>query len=108
MLELLVEVGNALFEQMLLVVDLDAAETLAPQLLENVLELALAVTHDRRVHGEARPLRQREDLVDDRLEALPGDRAAADRAMGPTHAGIEEAQVVVDLGDRADRRAWVS
>ena len=71
------------------------------------LVLALAVAHDRRVDGEARPLREPQDLVDDRLEALAGDRPAADRAVRPADARVEQAQVVVDLGDGADGRARV-
>ena len=78
------------------------------RLLEQVAELALAVAHDRRVDGEARPLGQREDLLDDRVDRLPRDRAAADRAVRPPDAGVEEPQVVVDLGDGADGRARVA
>jgi hypothetical protein len=52
-LELLIELGNALFEQPLLAVDLDPAEPLGRQMLEDVLVLALAVAHDRSVDGEA-------------------------------------------------------
>ena len=106
-LELLVE-DDLLLEQPLLAVDLDAREAVAAELLEHVAELALAVAHDRRVDGEARPLREREDLLDDLIEALPRDRAAADRAMRPPHPRVEQAQVVVDLGHRADRRARVA
>ncbi len=58
-LELLVELGDALLEQDLVAVDLHAREALADDLLEDVLELALAVAHDRRVDREARALRER-------------------------------------------------
>src|SRR5439155_3780355 len=34
-------------------------------------------------------------------------RAAADRTVRPTDAGVEQPQVVVDLGDRADGRARI-
>ncbi len=74
-LELLVERRHALLEDVLLAVDLHAREPLALELLEHVLVLALAVAHDRRVDGEARPLRQREHLLDDRVDRLPGDGA---------------------------------
>ena len=106
-LELLVE-RDLLFEQSLLAVHLHAREALASELLEDVLVLALAVADDRRVDGELRPLRELQDLVDDRLLALAGDRLAADRAVRPADARVEQAQVVVDLGDRADRRARVA
>ena len=98
----------SLLEQPLLAVDLHAREAVAAQLLEDVAVLALAVADDRRVDREARALGQREDLVDDRLDGLAGDRAAADRAVRPADARVEQAQVVVDLGDRADRRARVA
>ena len=107
MLELLVE-HDLVLEQPLLAVDLDAREALAPQLLEHVFVLALAVTHDGCVDREARRVRQRKDLVDDRLEALPLDRPAADGAVRTTDARVEQAQVVVDLRDRADGRARVA
>ena len=68
-LELLVE-DDLLLEQSLLAVDLDAREAVATELLEHVTELALAVAHDRRVDGEARALGEREDLLDDLVEAL--------------------------------------
>ena len=49
-----------------------------------------------------------QDLVDDRLDRLARDRPAADRAVRPADARVEQAQVVVDLGDGADRRARVA
>ena len=107
-LELLVERRNALLEDVLLAVDLHAREALADQILEDVLVLALAVADDRRVDRETRPLLELEHLVDDRVEALAGDRLAADRAVRPADARIQQAQVVVDLRHRADGRARVA
>ena len=106
-LELLVE-RRRLLEQVLLAVDLHAREPFRPELLEDVLVLALAVADDRRVDGELRACGELQDLVDDRLLALTGDRAAADRAVRLTDPRVEQAQVVVDLGDGADRRARVA
>ena len=77
------------------------------ELLEDVPVLALAVADDRRVDRELRALRERQDLVDDRLDRLPRDRPPADRAVRPPDARVEQAQVVVDLGHGADRRARV-
>ena len=51
---------------------------------------------------------QREDAVDDLLRRLLGDRLAALGAVRPAGAGVEQAQVVVDLGDGADRRPRVA
>ena len=106
-LELLVEL-DVVLEQPLLAVDLHACEAVAAELLEDVLELALAIAHDRRVHGELRPLVDPEHLLDDLVERLPCDRPAADRAVRAPDAGVQEAEVVVDLGDRADGRPRVA
>ena len=106
-LELLVE-NDLLLEQALLAVDLDPREPVPAELLEHVTELALAAADDRRVDRELRPLRQRQHLLDDLVEALARDRPPADRAVRPPDARVEEAQVVVDLGHRADRRARVA
>ena len=80
----------------------------AAQLLEEVPVLALARPHDRRVDREPRPLRERQHLLDDLLGGLAGDLAPARRAVRPADPRVEEAQIVVDLGDRADRRARVA
>ena len=106
-LVLLVELRHALLEDVLLAVDLDAGEALARQVLEHVLVLALAIADDGRVDREPRPLLELQHLVDDRVEALPGDRLAADRAVRPPDPRVEEAQVVVDLGHGADGRARI-
>ena len=106
-LELLVE-DDLLLEQACLPVHLDAREAVAAQLLEHVAKLSLAVAHDRRVDGEPRAVRQGEDLLDDLIEALPGDRPAADRAVRPPDPRVEQPQVVVDLGHRADGRARIA
>ena len=100
---------DLLLEQPLLAVDLDAREALGAQLLEHVPVLALAVADDRRVDREAAsPRAARSTWSTIWLEALAGDRPAADRAVRPADARVEQAQVVVDLGDRADRRARVA
>ena len=106
-LELLVE-DDLVFEQVLLTVHLDPGEPIRAQLLEHVLELALAVADDGCVDRELGPFGQGQDLLDDLVDALPLDRPAAHRAVRPPDARIEKPEVVVDLGDRPDRRAWVS
>ena len=94
-LELLVQ-HRRLLEQMRLAVDLDPREALAAEALEQVAELAFAVTHDRSVDREARSDGEGEDLLDDRLDRLAEDRPAAGRAMRPPDPRIEQPQVVVD------------
>ena len=99
-LELLVEL-DVFLELAHLAVDLDAGEAVGAELLEELAVLALAPAHDRRDHAEARALLELADLVDDLLHALPGDGPPALRAVRVPDAGVEQAQVVVDLGDRA-------
>ncbi len=106
-LVLLVEVDR-LLELAHLTVDLDAREAVGAQLVEEAAVLALAPAHERRDHAEARALLELADLVDDLLHRLPGDRPPALRAVRVPDARVEQAQVVVDLGDRADRRARVA
>src|SRR5205807_9463967 len=89
-LELLVE-GDLLLEEAELAVDLYAGEALVSELFEDVLVLPLPVADDRGVDGEPRPVRELQDLVDDRLLTLAGDRLAADRAVRTAYACVEEA-----------------
>ncbi len=95
-------------QRMGLAVDAGAREALRLQLAEQVDVLALAAADDRRQNLESRALLELEDAVDDLLWRLPSDRAATDRAVRPTRAGEQQAEVVVDLGDRADGRARVA
>ena len=106
-LELLVE-DDLLLEPAQLAVDLDARVALGAQLLEELAVLALAPADDRRLDHEARALVERHHLVDDLLGRLGRDRAAAVVTVRMADAGPQQAQVVVDLRDRADRRARVA
>ena len=92
-----------------LAVDPDAGEAL--------LRAARRAARRTRPSGRARPGRAREsgcrsarshDPVDDLLRALAGDRPPAVRAVRHADAGVEQAEVVVDLGDGADGRAGVA
>ena len=106
-LVLLVE-DDVLLEPAQLAVDLHAREAVGTQLLEELAVLALAPAHHRRQHHELGALGELHHLVDHLLRGLRGDRAAAVVAVGMAHPGPEQAQVVVDLGDRAHRRARVA
>ena len=88
-------------------VDPGPAEPLRLQGAEELDELPLAAPDHWREHLEAGALVELEHPVDDLLRSLPLDRGATDRAVRPPGAGVEQAQVVVDLGDRADGRARV-
>ena len=75
---------------------------LVPERLEVLVVAPLHGGHD----VDLRPLGQVEDLLDDLVGRLGADRDAAGRAVGLSQPGHENPQVVVDLGDRADGRAW--
>ena len=105
---LLGELRRLVGEEVDLAVDDRPAEALRLQLAEQLEVLALAAADDGREHLEPRALVSGEDAVDDLLRRLLGDGLAALGAMGATGAGVEQAQVVVDLGDGADRGARVA
>ena len=88
-------------------VDPDPRETLGLQVGEQLGVLAPALPRDRREYVKPGALRQVQDAVDDLLRRLLRDRLAADRAVRLADARPEQAQVIVDLGDRADRRPRV-
>ena len=106
-LELLVE-DDLVLEHLELAVDLHTREPVGAELLEDILVLAFAVADDRGVDRELRPFRKPQHLVDDRVDRLACDRPPADRAVRASDTRVQEAQVVVDLGDGADRRARVA
>jgi len=74
---------------------------------EEVDELALAVARHRGQHHEPRFRRQRQHRVDHLRDRLRLQRQVVERAIRRAGAGKQQAQVVVDLGDRADRGARV-
>ena len=86
----------------------DPAVALRVQLVEQVDELALAGAHHRREHLEPGALRHREHLVDDLLRGLPRDPLTAHRAVRRPGPRVQQPQIVVDLGDGADRRPRVA
>ena len=90
-----------------LTVDADPHEALLPGRLEDPVTLGLAVLDERAQDEKPRFLRHREHLIDDLLDGLALDLAAALRAVRMTDPGKEQTKVVVDLGDRPDRRSGV-
>ena len=101
-LALLVELGRA-GERHHLAVDPGAGVTLALQLREQLDVLPLAPAHDRGEDLEAGAFLELENPVDDLLRRLPADRPPASRTVRMTCPCVQQSQVVVDLGDRADR-----
>ena len=77
------------------------------QFPEQLAVLALAPAHHGREHLEPGALLQLEHPVHDLLRGLPRDRPAADRAVRLADPGVQQPQVVVDLGDRPDGRPRV-
>ena len=89
-------------------IDSDPGETLLGQVVEQGRVLPLAAT-DHRCHDlEPGALRELEHPVDDLLGGLAGHRTAALGTVGMTDAGVEQPQVVVDLGDGPDRRTGIA
>src|SRR5690606_2806645 len=84
-----------------------AHEALGAEFGVELAELALPVHHDRGQDLEPEALAQPEDVVDDLLARAPLHDLAADVAVLHARARVEDAEVVVDLGDGADGRARV-
>ncbi|MNO54255.1 hypothetical protein D3C76_447210 [compost metagenome] len=106
MLLLLVELGQ-LVQFVELAVDPCADEALGAQLVEHRQVLALALADDRCEQHQLAALGQRQHLVDHLADGLRLQRDVVVRAARDADAGVEQAQVVVDLGDGADRRTRV-
>jgi hypothetical protein len=90
-----------------LAVDTGAREALRAQLVEQLGLLAAARRDDRRKHHQARVLGKPQHMVDHLRDRLGFERQAVVGTVRRPGTGIQEPQVVVDLGDRADRRARV-
>ena len=90
-----------------LAVDAHALESGFADVVEHLLVMPLAPLDHRGEDLRARAVGQRLDRIDDLLRALRDDFLAADRAVGHADARVEQAQVVVNLGDGADGRARV-
>ena len=94
--------ADVLVERAHLAVDAGAREAARAERGQLLLELALAPADDRREHVDPLVRRERQDEVEDLRERLRGDLAAALVAVRRADVGEQQAQVVVDLGDRAD------
>jgi len=88
-------------------VDLHALEALFPKLEEFLAVFPLPVADDRGEKVAARALLHRHHPVDHVLHLLGLDRLAGGGRVGRAGAGEEKPHVIVDLGDRAHRRARV-
>ena len=89
-------------------IDPHPGKTLGLQVEKELGVLALAPAHHRRQHLETGALVELEQPVDDLLRGLACDGTAALRAVRAAGPRVEQAQIVVDLGDRADGRARIA
>ena len=104
---LLVESGR--FSQLdHLAVDDGASETLLHHLQHLLAVFALLAADVWRQDGELRGGRQGEQPIDHLLNRLRPDLLPAVRAVRDADRCVEQPQVVVDLGDRADRGPRIS
>ncbi len=90
-----------------LAVDARPHESLAAQVAEQVGVLALAFGDHRGEQQEGRALRKLEHLVDHLADGLGGQLLAMVGTTWNAGARVQQAQVIVDLGDRSDGRAGV-
>ena len=104
---LLVQVGEAVGEVQHLAVDPGADVAALHEVGQELAVLALARPHHRRQELDPGALLERQDLVRHLLDGLAGDGQAAGHAHRLAHPGIEQAQVVVDLGHRGHGGAGV-
>ena len=81
------------------------AKSLLVKLIEQLLKFTLSSSHDGRHDGDALTLAEFKDALDDLFGGLAGDGAAAVGAMRGADGGVEQAKIVVDLGDGPDRGA---
>ncbi len=84
-----------------LAVDADA-EALLVDRLELIAELAFAAADDGSVDGDAFAGGEGDDSLDDLVGGLARDGAAAVGAVRLADGGVEQSEVVVDLGDGPD------
>lgn len=103
----LVDLGFGLVRRAAARADAEAHEALRLHRLEQVHVLALAVGHHGRQDHQLGVGRQRQHGIHHLRHALRFQRLAVLRAVGRAGAGVQQAQVVVDLGDGADGGARV-
>ena len=89
-------------------VDDGSDEPLAGEVGKQGVVGALSALHDWSEDLESQPFLHRQDLVDDLLRCLAHQRFTRLGIVRDTDASEQEAQIVVDLGDGADRRPRVA
>src|SRR5262249_27568286 len=99
--------ADQVVERVLLAVHLDAEEAARLQILEELPVLALAMRDEPREHAHLRGLGEGSHLARDLARTPSLHRLAARDAPLLAGASVEDAEVVVDFGDRADGRPRV-
>jgi len=89
-------------------VDPGSHETLSGEVTEERVVFTLSTAHHRSQNLEPSALGKGENPIDDLLRGLPGQTSAVLGAVLHTDARVQQAQVVVDLGDRSDGRTRIS
>ncbi|MNS72657.1 hypothetical protein D3C72_1060760 [compost metagenome] len=84
-----------------------AHKALGAQLVEHCQVLALALAHHRRQQHQLAAFRALQHQVDHLADRLRLQRDIVIRAAWGADAGVQQAQIVVDFGDGADRGAGV-
>src|ERR1051325_715522 len=89
-------------------IDASADIPRADQIIEKIAEFTL-LTAGNRCKDQSASLRRksRNNSGNDLLAGLRRDRSAALRAMLRTNAGVQDAQKIMNRGDRADRRTRI-
>src|SRR5258708_5002898 len=77
-------------------------------MVEKLLEFALAATDYGSHDGDAFTGPQLKDALHDLLGGLARDRTAAVGAMRRAHGGVEQAKIVVNLGNCSHGGAWAA
>ncbi len=104
--QLLVESGD-FADVVELPVHLDALEALLLKLCEFLAVFALAAAHDGREQEQARAFVERENAVRHLADGLAFDGKAGCGRIGNADAREQQAQIIVDFGDGADRRTRI-
>ena len=105
-LELLVQI-DLIVERAHFTVDTHAAKALGAKILKQFGVLAFSPAHHRCQHKRAAALPRRQDLVGNLIGRLTLNDTATFGTVRGAHTGEQQAQIVINLGYGANRRARV-